>query len=150
MFSIPTVMLSYHRRGFFQMCICFIQEFKVQNQSHRAHYSQGFCQRKNCNTVIFPAAPPSVPAVRGPPQGRSKKVVTSKTHNEHCPAYLAPDQWAVHKLRLQEEGGRWSKKSTFCKLSYHRKCKRRGVGGQKKPNFVNVVCERPPRVSSLQ
>ena len=92
MFSIPTVMLSYHRRGFFQMCICFIQEFKVQNQSHRAHYSQGFCQSKNCNTVIFPAAPPSVPAVRGPPQGRSKKVVTSKTHNEHCPAHLAPDQ----------------------------------------------------------
>ena len=30
---------------------------------------------------------------------------------------------AVHKLRLQEEG----------------------VGGQKKPNLVNVVCERPPR-----
>ena len=74
------------------MCICFIQEFKVQNQSHRAHYSQGFCQSKNCNTVIFPAAPHSVPAVWGPPQGRSKKVVTSKTHNEHCPAYLAPDQ----------------------------------------------------------
>ena len=49
----------------------------------------------------------------------------------------------VHKLRLREEGGRWSKKSTFCKLSYHRKCKRRGVGGQKKPNFVNIVCERP-------
>ena len=45
----------------------------------------------------------------------------------------------VHKLRLQEEGGRWSKKLTFCKLLYHRKCKRRGVGGQKKPNFVNVV-----------
>ena len=35
------------------------------------------------------------------------------------------------------------KKSTFCKLLYHRKCKRRGVGGQKKPNLVNVVCERP-------
>ena len=50
---------------------------------------------------------------------------------------------AVHKLRLQKEGGRWSKKLTFCKLLYHRKCKRRGVGGQKKPNFVNVVCERP-------
>ena len=50
---------------------------------------------------------------------------------------------AVHKLRLQEEGGRWSKKSTFCKLLYHRKCKRRGVGGQKKTNLVNVVCERP-------
>ena len=35
------------------------------------------------------------------------------------------------------------KKLTFCKLSYLRKCKRRGVGGQKKPNFVNIVCERP-------
>ena len=52
---------------------------------------------------------------------------------------------AVHKLRLQEEECRWSKKLTFCKLSYHRKCKQRGVGGQKKPNFVNVVCERPLR-----
>ena len=31
----------------------------------------------------------------------------------------------------------------FCKLLYHRKCKRRGVGGQKKSNLVNVVCERP-------
>ena len=49
----------------------------------------------------------------------------------------------VHKLRLQEEGGRWSKKLTFCKLLYHRKCKQRGVGGQKKPNLVNVVCECP-------
>ena len=52
---------------------------------------------------------------------------------------------AVHKLRLQEEGGRWSKKLTFCKLLYHRKCKRRGVGGQKKTNLVNLVCERPLR-----
>ena len=43
---------------------------------------------------------------------------------------------AVHKLRLQ---------SFFCKHLYHRKCKRSGVGGQKKPNLVNVVCERPPR-----
>ena len=43
-------------------------------------------------------------------------------------------------------GGRWSKKLTFCKFSYHRKCKRRGVGGQKKKtNLVNVVCERPLR-----
>ena len=49
----------------------------------------------------------------------------------------------VHKLRLQDEGGRWSKKLTFCKQLYHRKCKRRGVGGQKKPYIVNVVCERP-------
>ena len=32
---------------------------------------------------------------------------------------------------------------TFCKHLYHRKCKRRGVRGQKKPNLVNVVCERP-------
>ena len=32
------------------------------------------------------------------------------------------------------------KKSTFCKILYHRKCKRRGAGGQKKPNIVNVVC----------
>ena len=54
-----------------------------------------------------------------------------------------PTLGGVHKLRLQEEGGRWSKKSTFCKLLYHRKCKRRGVGGQKKPNLVNVVCECP-------
>ena len=50
---------------------------------------------------------------------------------------------AIHKLRLQEEGGLWSKKLTFCKLLYHRKCKRRGVGGKKNTNFVNVVCERP-------
>ena len=35
------------------------------------------------------------------------------------------------------------KKSTFCKLLYHRKCKRRGVGGQKKTILVNVVCEHP-------
>ena len=49
----------------------------------------------------------------------------------------------VHKLRLQEEVGRWSKKLIFCKHLYHRKCKRRGVGGQKKPNLVNKVCERP-------
>ena len=48
---------------------------------------------------------------------------------------------AVHKIRLEEK---WSKKSNFCKLLYHRKCKRRGVGGQKKKtNLVNVVCERP-------
>ena len=49
--------------------------------------------------------------------------------NEHIiPTLLG----AVHKLLLQEEGGRWSKKLTLCKLLYHRKCKRRGVGGQKK------------------
>ena len=27
---------------------------------------------------------------------------------------------AVHQLRLQKEGGRWSKKLTFCKLLYTR------------------------------
>ena len=31
----------------------------------------------------------------------------------------------------------------FCQRSYHRKCKRRGVGGQKSQNPVKVVCERP-------
>ena len=51
---------------------------------------------------------------------------------------------AIHKLRLLEEGGMWSKKLTFCKRLYHRKCILRGVGGQKKPNLVNVVYERPP------
>ena len=36
----------------------------------------------------------------------------------------------VHKLRLQDQGGRMS---TFCRNLYHRKCQRRGVDGQKKP-----------------
>ena len=56
---------------------------------------------------------------------------------------------AVHKLRLQEEGGRWSKRLTFCKLLYHTKCKRRGVGGQKKTNLVTVVFERPLREGNI-
>ena len=98
----------------------------------------------------------------------------------------------VHKLRLQEEGVRWSKKLTFCKLLYHKKCKQRGVlqgpkqkslcvyfrqslslrfyqsqetnfagnkrtgtsiwdprvGGQKKTNLVNVVCEPPNLITN--
>ena len=68
----------------------------------------------------------------------------------HKPSQIALG--AVHKLRLQEEGSRWSKKLTFCKLLYHRKCKQRGVGGQKKTNLVNVVCERllMGSLSSLQ
>ena len=53
--------------------------------------------------------------------------------------YRLPPLGGVHKLRLPEEGGRWSKKSSFCKLLYHRKCKGRGVGGQKKLNFVNII-----------
>ena len=48
---------------------------------------------------------------------------------------------AVHKLRLQEKGGRWSKKLTYYKLLYHRKCKQRRAGGQKLTNLVNIVCE---------
>ena len=31
---------------------------------------------------------------------------------------------------------------------YHSKCNRRGVGGQKSQNLVNVVCERPLNVSA--
>ena len=38
-----------------------------------------------------------------------------------------------NSLRLQDDLGRRSKKSTFCQHSYHTKCKSRGVGGQKKP-----------------
>ena len=53
----------------------------------------------------------------------------------------------IHKLRLQEEGGRWSKKKTFCQCLYHKKCQRRGVGGQKSQNLVNLVCERPKDIS---
>ena len=36
--------------------------------------------------------------------------------------------------------------STFCQRLYYRKWQRRGVGGHKKPEFANVVCERPLRV----
>ena len=41
------------------------------------------------------------------------------------------------------------KKLTFCKLLYQRKCKTRGVGGQKKSNLVNLVCERPLALITL-
>ena len=43
--------------------------------------------------------------------------------------------------RGKQVGG--PKMSTFCQRSYHRKCQRRGVGGQKSQNIVNIVCERP-------
>ena len=33
---------------------------------------------------------------------------------------------------------------------YHRKCKRRGVGGQKRTNLVNVVCERPLKLYQIR
>ena len=39
----------------------------------------------------------------------------------------------VHKLRLQDEVGRWSKNVRFCQRSYHRIWQCRGVGRQKKP-----------------
>ena len=53
------------------------------------------------------------------------------THTYTVDKVLVITLGGVHKLGLQEEGGMWSKKSTFCKLLYHRKCKQRGVGGQK-------------------
>ena len=39
----------------------------------------------------------------------------------------------VHKLRLQDEVGRWSKNVYFLSMLDHTKCQRRGVGGQEKP-----------------
>jgi len=56
-------------------------------------------------------------------------------------SYVVLSLGGVHKQRLQDEVGRWSKNFHF--LSYHRKCQHRGVGGQKSTNLVNVVCERP-------
>ena len=96
MISIPTVMLSYHRRGFFKCAFVSFKSSKFRINRTALIIAKASVKGKNCNTVIFPAAPPSVPAVRGPPQGRSKKVVTSKTHNEHCPAYLAPDHGLLY------------------------------------------------------
>ena len=75
--------------------------------------------------------------------GRIPSNVFSVLLTNFTSMYFLP-QGADHKLRIQEKGGRLSKKSTSCKLLYHIKCKRRGVGGQKKTNLVNLVCERPP------
>ena len=47
----------------------------------------------------------------------------------------------VHKLRLQDEVGRWFKNGHFCLCLYHRKCQRRGVVGA--PRLL-----RPPRPGS--
>ena len=49
----------------------------------------------------------------------------------------------VQKLRLQKEGGRWSKNRLFVNFHIIENVNGGGVGGQKKPNCVNVVCERP-------
>ena len=47
----------------------------------------------------------------------------------------------VHKLRLQEEVGMWSKNVYFYRVET---VKKSGLGGQKKgQKLVNVVCERP-------
>ena len=52
---------------------------------------------------------------------------------------LGPFTNYVYKARWV--GG--PKMSIFCQRSYHRKYQRRGVGGQKSQNLVNVVCELP-------
>ena len=51
-------------------------------------------------------------------------------------------QGAVHILRLQEEGGRWSKIIYFLSTQ---NMLTEGLGSQKSQNLINVVCERPPR-----
>ena len=51
----------------------------------------------------------------------------------------------VDKLRLQEERDRWSKNRLFVNFYTIENVNGGGVGGQKKPNLVNVVCERPRR-----
>ena len=50
----------------------------------------------------------------------------------------------VHKLRLQDNVGM----STFCQHLYHRKCKRRGVGGQKKPKSCQRSLWTTPYIHS--
>ena len=53
----------------------------------------------------------------------------------------------IHKLRLQEEGGRWLKNFTFRQRLYRSYTIRNVNGGgwvvKKSQNVVNVVCERP-------
>ena len=61
----------------------------------------------------------------------------------HCTAQLG----VVHKLRLQDEVGKWSKMSTFCQRSYRRKCQCRGVGGQKKKEPKS--CQRSYGISLI-
>ena len=54
---------------------------------------------------------------------------------------------AVHKLRLQEEGGRWSKNSTLVNF-YTIKNVNGGGSWSTKEKSLNVVCERPLIVPS--
>ena len=52
----------------------------------------------------------------------------------HCTYSKEETQLGViHKLRLQDGVGRWSKNVHFFQHLYHRKCQRWGVGGQEKP-----------------
>ena len=50
---------------------------------------------------------------------------------------------AVHKLRLQEEGVGGQKNRLFVKFYTIENVNGGGVGGPKKTNLVNIVCERP-------
>ena len=83
----------------------------------------------------------------------SSKVSLASLKNEKCnrtgAKYILSDfvllcLGGVHKLRLQEDGGRWSKKSTFLKLLYHRNCKQRGVVGQKRDKSCKRSLWTPP------
>ena len=66
-----------------------------------------------------------------------KQIFVSKNHN--CQQWFLWTLGLVHKLRLQDEVGRWSKKMfTFCQSLYPKICQYRGVGGQNKP----LSCQR--------
>ena len=54
----------------------------------------------------------------------------------NVPAFFVFTKGGFHKLRRQEEVGRYPKNLTFCQLLYGRKCQLRGVGGQKKPESL--------------
>ena len=42
------------------------------------------------------------------------------------------------------------KMSTFCQHSYHKKCQRKGVGGQKSQNLDNEVFEQPLALAPVE
>ena len=58
----------------------------------------------------------------------------------------------IQRLQAQKKGSHellQCNMGTFCQRLYHRKCQRRGVGGQKSQNLVNVVCEQPLTESNI-
>ena len=58
----------------------------------------------------------------------------------------------IRRLQAQKKGSHellQYNMGTFYHRLYHRKCQRRGVGGQKKASLVNVVCEWPLYVFKL-